>query len=171
MEKTKNNLKNKIFVAVTKELSDLGFHKTKSTFWTKEYANTIQFIHIHSFSFDYSFRIHLGIRVKNDSFEAAALNGPCINDGWWKSETIFSCKKYLNFSNEIDSITECSNNILGYINIIGIPWFDEFKNDNQLLTNPKSPLNKDQKLALSNVLSGNLNPDNVILSKKVLGIK
>ena len=52
MDKLKNQQKEKIFKTISGSLSELGFQRTKSTFWVKELSNTIQFIHIHTFSFN-----------------------------------------------------------------------------------------------------------------------
>src|SRR5574343_524312 len=100
MDKIKNQQKEKIFKTISTNLAEMGFHRTKSNFWVKELNDTIQFIHIHTFSFDYSFRIHLGIRVKNDSFDAASLNGPSSFDGWWKSRNVFNKKRELVFNEQ-----------------------------------------------------------------------
>jgi hypothetical protein len=34
------------------------------------------FFHFHKFTFGLRFRIHLGVRIMNDTFVALALNGP-----------------------------------------------------------------------------------------------
>lgn len=171
MDRTKTKLKNCIFKAVTKELIDLEFRKTKSTFWAKECANTIQFIHIHTLSFDYSFRIHLGIRVKNDSFDAASLNGPSSKDGWWESKKVFKRRRELGFSDGQNSIDNCSASIVEFVNEIGTKWFKEFIDETELLTNLKSPINNNEKRALRDALSGKGNPEHEELSKRIIGLK
>lgn len=168
MDKLKNQQKEKIFKTISGSLSELGFQRTKSTFWVKELSNTIQFIHIHTFSFNYSFRIHLGIRVKNDSFKAVSLNGPCSFDGWWKSQGLFSKKRELVFNEKVDSINICSNNVLEFVKTIGLIWFSKFTDDHELLTNQDSPLKHDEKVALNEMIDGNEIKKNIDLSNKIL---
>lgn len=171
MDKTKINQRDKIYRAISKELLVLGFARTRTTFWTKENLNTIQFIHIHSMSFDYSFRIHCGIRVKNDSFDAASLNGLTSNDGWWEKPELVKKRKELNYTSDIASIKTCSESIIEFIKTIGIPWFELYADDVQLLENQKSPLKAEEKLALLNQLNGDSIHENELLSKKIMGIK
>ena len=42
----------------------------------------VEFAHLHKYSFKPGFRVHLGLRVVNDTFEACALNGPTQNSGF-----------------------------------------------------------------------------------------
>ncbi len=167
MDKIKNKQKEIIFKAITVSLADLEFHRTKSTFWVKELSNTIQFIHIHTFSFDYSFRIHLGIRVKNDSFDAASLNGPSSFDGWWKNGKLFNNKRQLGFDEQEASITTCTQSIIDYAKTIALPWFSMFADDKELLSNKDSPLGNEEKASLIEMINGNSNKKNIELSNEI----
>ena len=62
-----------------KLLSEFGFKRTKPTFWTRPNATTIDFVHLHLYTFAPSFRVHCGVRALDDPFEAIALNGPSSN--------------------------------------------------------------------------------------------
>src|SRR5262245_8622791 len=62
--------------SVSEAVLDLGFTRTKATFWTRPRDLVLEFFHLHLYSFAPAFRLHLGIRVLNDTFEAEALNGP-----------------------------------------------------------------------------------------------
>ncbi|MGN7515814.1 MAG: hypothetical protein ACTHOM_15670 [Allomuricauda sp.] len=171
MDKTKRQLKEKIFKSITEGLSLNGFERSKSTFWVRQKTNSIQFIHIHTFSYAYSFRVHLGIRVKNDSFDATALNGPCTRDGWWETKKLFSKKRSLQFSDDLEVINKCAGNIIEYVETVGVPWFDQFKDENELLVNEKSPLGDEEKKLLKDMMNEMANEENLKLSNKVLGIK
>src|SRR5688572_22230936 len=71
-----------------KDFSDrvalLGFSRTKKLFWIRRQPFTVDFIHFHRggssygapINFSVDIRVHFGIRVLNDCFPAAALNGP-----------------------------------------------------------------------------------------------
>lgn len=168
MDKIKNQQKERIFKTVSSNLTDFGFHRTKSTFWVKELSNTIQFIHIHTFSSNYSFRIHLAVRVKNDSFDAASLNGPCSYDGWWKTEKLFRNKRELVFNEQESSVTFCAKNIIDYVKTIGLPWFLKYADENELLNNQDSPLCKEEKAVLVEMINGISNKKNFELSNEIL---
>lgn len=171
MDKIKNKQKERIFKSISTSLAELGFQRTKSTFWVKELNDTIQFIHIHTFSFDYSFRIHLGIRVKNDSFDAKSLNGPYTFDGWWKSKSLFNKKRKLEFNEKDYSIKICVKNIIDFISKIGLPWFTLFADSNELLNNIKSPLNLKEKELLIEMKNGNAETKNIELSLKLFRLE
>jgi hypothetical protein len=79
---TKRRAAEKVRRAVTKHLSASGFVRGKSTFWARPRGHVIEFVHLHLFTFEPAFRAHCGIRVLNDDFVAAALNGP-DSDGCW----------------------------------------------------------------------------------------
>jgi len=167
MDKIKNQQKERIFKAVSSSLTDFGFQRTKSTFWVKEFSNTIQFIHIHTFSFNYSLRVHLGIRVKNDSFDAASLNGPSSFDGWWKTGKLFRNKRELVFNEQESSVAICAKSVTDYVKTIGLPWFSKFADENELLNNHDSPLGKEEKAVLFEMINGNSNKKNIELSNEI----
>ncbi|MDQ0036720.1 hypothetical protein J2W30_004495 [Variovorax boronicumulans] len=61
----------------------LGFAGTKKMFWTRRRPHTVEFVHFHRSGSSYpaisatvEIQVHFGIRVLNDTFAAAALNGP-----------------------------------------------------------------------------------------------
>lgn len=170
MDKIKDQQKERIFKTISSSLSNSGFERSKTTFWVKELSNTIQFIHIHTFSFNYSFRIHLGIRVKNDSFDAESLNGPSSFDGWWKSKNLFGKKRELVFNQQEASIEVCAKNISDFIDVIGLPWFTLFADNNELLNNQNSPLGNEEKTALIEMIGGNADNKNIELSNELFRI-
>ena len=59
-----------------RQFSALGFKRTKPTFWTRPNAVSIEFVHLHLYTFAAAFRVHCGVRALDDPFEAIALNGP-----------------------------------------------------------------------------------------------
>jgi hypothetical protein len=62
-------------------LAPFGFRRTKTTFWTRPRELVIEVVHLPLFTFAPAFRVHLGVPVLNDAFDAPALNGPCSHDG------------------------------------------------------------------------------------------
>jgi hypothetical protein len=67
----------------TAQIAPLGFARTKKMIWTRRHPLIVEFIHLHRGGSSYGapanasvdLRVHFGIRVLNDDFEAAALNG------------------------------------------------------------------------------------------------
>ena len=77
MEKRfERNIARQIVRAVARELGDVGFRQTKPTFVIRPGDVVTPFFYFHKFTFGPYFRIHLGVRVLNDTFAALALNGP-----------------------------------------------------------------------------------------------
>jgi hypothetical protein len=78
--------------AFTERMQPSGFARSKKTFWTRHTELTADFIHFHRNGISYgpatsasvSIRVHLGIRVLNDCFEATALNGPYSDPGGYQ---------------------------------------------------------------------------------------
>jgi hypothetical protein len=68
--------RDKVLRRVARQLRQAEFVRTKPTFFTWVGDHVIEFVHLHKFTKGPSFRVHLGIRVINDSFDACALNGP-----------------------------------------------------------------------------------------------
>jgi hypothetical protein len=66
----------KVLTRLARALGPLGFARTKPTFFTRPRGLTIEFLHLHKYRSGPDFRVHLGVRVTNDPFDAPALNGP-----------------------------------------------------------------------------------------------
>ncbi len=162
--KVKRSNAEKIRRAFTKRIADLGFSRTKSTFWTRPRQNSIQFIHLHLFSFAPSFRIHLGIRVLNDDFEAPALNG-------LDSDTTPGPlhRYHLRFHAQEQTLKRCIDDLEAYCREIGEPWFMKW-GDDQALLSAESPLRDVERNHLLAALRGEDNKAWVEASLAMLGV-
>ena len=158
--KTKRRNAERVRRVITKLALPLGFHRTKPTFWTRVGENTIEFFHLHLFTFAPKFRVHLGIRVLNDDFEAAALNGPHSGEGSYG----------LRFETEDSSIEQCATEALRFCVEAGEPWFMKWRDYSALTANSLSPLRVKEKKALADALHGVTTGRNVSRSKKLLGV-
>jgi hypothetical protein len=114
--KTKRLLSERIRRDVARSLKEHGFSRSKPTFYTRVFEGRVEFIHIHLFSFAPALRIHLGIRYASDSFEAVALNGPTSDETSWRSK--------LYFEESEESVAICGQEVLKYVEAIGLPWFE-----------------------------------------------
>jgi hypothetical protein len=159
--KLKQSQTEKIRRQLTKALRTVGFERSKTTFWTRSGDVTADFIHLHLFSFSPAFRIHLGIRVLNDPFEAAALNGP-------NSDEDRSFR--LEFNSSEESIITCCEEILRYINLVALPWFQKWQDPSELVESPGSPLKQRDRDALIMALNGHADTTNVKRSRSLLGL-
>ena len=56
----------KVIRLLAKKLKPLGFQRTKPTFFTRRAQYGLEFVHVHKFSFEASFRVHFGFRVCSD---------------------------------------------------------------------------------------------------------
>lgn len=147
---------------VTEALQPAGFKHTKKNFWIRPQKETIQFIHLHLFSFDNAFRIQLGIRVLNDAFPAISLNG-LSHEGNRDFITHFA-------ENE-ESCRQSASHIVDYIGKVGEPWFKQWLDMKTLIQSADSPLDIDAKSALQAALKGEFDVKAVERTKKLFGIK
>ena len=77
----------------------------------------IEFVHLHLYTFAPSFRVHVGIRVLNDPFEAAALNGPDSHGMGFRLE----------FDAVDSAVDECASEIARYCKEVGELWFARWR--------------------------------------------
>jgi hypothetical protein len=144
MEKrVERNIARRIVRAVARELRDVGFHQTKPTFVIRPGDLVTPFFHFHKFTFGPYFRIHLGVRVMNDTFVALALNGP--------------------------SHEHCIQEMVSYCRTEGLPWLERWSDPKALLEAQDSPLRSEDQQALSNALAGRFNVQAIALSESLLG--
>jgi len=159
----------------TEKIAPLGFSRTKKMFWTREHPLIVDFIHFHrsgssygaprNFSID--IRVHFGIRVLNDTFEAAALNGP-FSDPKLTREGNY----HLRFNAKSGSTYDrCVDDLVRFVVEQGEPWFSRFRDPSALTDARISPLRPDSIEALTVALRGDSQPDNIAKSRKILGIK
>jgi hypothetical protein len=150
-------------------LRGLGFERTKTTFFTRSRALTIHFIHLHKYSFAPEFRVHPGIRVSNDAFPAAALNGPDSHP--------YVCKgapggRVYNFAFHLapETWVRCADEIAAYVRTVALPWFDTWSDHRRLLAAPDSPLDADARAALAAALDAGPDPERLALTRRLLGV-
>ena len=149
-------------------LRELGFERTKPTFFTRSRAPVVHFIHLHKYSFAPDFRVHLGIRVSNDAFPAAALNGP--------DSHAYVCKgapggRVYNFGFHLapETFVRCADEIAAYVRTIALPWFEAWSDTGRLLAAPDSPLDVDARAALAAALDAGPDAERVALTRRLLG--
>jgi hypothetical protein len=159
----------------TERITSLGFSRTKKMFWTRQHQHTVDFIHFHRSgsscgtprNFSVDIRVHFGIRVLNDAFEAAALNGP-FSDPTLTREGNY----HLRFNAKSGSTYDrCVDDLVRFVVEQGEPWFNQFRDTTSLTDARVTPLRPESIEALSGALRGASNADNVANSRKVLGIK
>lgn len=151
-----------ILKQATPKLAALGFKRTKPTFFTRQRERWCEFIHVHKFTGNPRYRFHAGIRIFNSSFPACALNGPCTN----AADRRFS----LRFVNTPESWERCSDEFPKFATLVAVPWFETLSTTHAILAS-SSPLRPDDQQALRDALAGSASPENIALSKKLLGIK
>ncbi len=162
---TKRRTAGRIRRAVTKRLKVRGFIHGKTTFWARPREHVIEFVHLHLFTFGPMFRAHCGIRVLNDSFEAAALNGPSSSDYWSGASRTYD----LAFEVDDSSIDRCVAAIDTFCVEVAEPWFERLAGP-QILLASASPLNERERRNLELSFQGESTPATVALSKELLGV-
>lgn len=151
---------------VTRELAAFGFARTKPTFWTRPEGHWVGFVHLHLFSFAPTFRVHLGVRVLNDTFPVVALNGTASFDGWYGKNRDY----VFEYTEDRASCDRCSQHVGRFVREVGVPWFTGLNHDVLLGDAPDSPLSDSERERLRLALAGHAEASAVALSKSILGI-
>src|SRR3954447_8270659 len=161
--------------AFSERIAPLGFARTKKMFWTRRNTYTVDFVHLHRSGstygkpIDYSvrFRVHFGLRVLNDRFEAAAFNGP-VSDPTRLRAGLY----HLRFNAQTGSTYErCVEDLARFVVEQGEPWFSRFRNPDALLSFEDSPLRQAEKERLTAALSGNSDADALAQLLNIFGLK
>lgn len=146
----------KVARLLANRLKPLGFERTKTSIFTRPRPLVIEFVHIHKFSFDASFRVHLGVRVRTDSFPGVHLNGPSSDE--MRDPQDPSRKRYIfSFGPDAASWDACAEQLLQYVLQEGSAWFASMEGQERLLS-PSSPLTHEARLALQRELQAALPP-------------
>jgi hypothetical protein len=160
--------KEKILRRLGSLLKELGLRRTKPTFFTRPRGLVVEFVHLHKYTFAPEFRIHLGIRVTNDTFEAAALNGP--------DSQPYACKdspsgRRFNFSfhDAPETVERCAAEIAFFIRDVAEPWFLRWRDTGRLLNDESSPLGADAKVHLKSAIESGPAPERIEKSRQLLG--
>lgn len=150
----------KVLRKVAKQLKVRGFSR-KSTFFSRERGHLIQFLHVHKFSFGPCFRVHVGLRVLNDSDPRLVLNG-ISSDGH------AHYRMSIEYANDEASMAKCVEEMLAYVSQVAEPWFQ--RTSYAVLLGGSSPLYPHERQALSAALKGESDENHIALSRSLLGI-
>jgi hypothetical protein len=159
----------------SERIAPTGFVRTKKVFWTRRHPLTVDFIHFHRQGISYGkpinysveIRVHFGIRVLNDTFIAAALNGPHSDPGRLRAGLY-----HLRFNAKTGSTYDrCVDDLVRFVLEQGEPWFLRFRQPEALLNFQDSPLQQPDKDRLRLAMDGHSDPAAEALSLKELGIK
>ena len=140
----------KVLRLLSKRLKPLGFERTKPTFFTRPVQHVLEFVHVHKFTFGPTFRVHFGVRVRSDDFQAAHLNGPSSDD---IADPESPGRRLYNFdfgTNEESWLT-CAEAMYQCVERHGLDWFASVADPSALL-GAESPLNQNAKAALQQEL-------------------
>ena len=157
----KRSYAEKIRRGLHSQLAALRFHRTKTSFWTRPAEALIEFVHLHLYRHGPLFRVHLGIRVLNDPFEAVALNGPSSHP---------TDPYNLEFDDSEESIARCAFEITRYCQEVGEPWFAQWRDPARLLRHPESPLHPRARDALQAAMRGEVQARYAQHSLHLLGV-
>ena len=151
----------KVLRRLANKIKELGFSRTKPTFYTREREHVVEFIHVHKFSFGPYFRVHVCIRVKNDSRDFIALLGPIDKE-------LLSGVKF-EFDETTDSIDLCASKMAQFVKEEAEGWYAKWI-DHSALLEESSPLGETEKDSLKEAIEGNVDLDRVNLSMELLKI-
>lgn len=156
-------------------VAGFGFERTRKTFWTRSHAFTVDFLHLHRGGISYGapinasvdVRIDMGIRVLNDDFDAAALNGPSSDDfidHRPRYHVRFNARSFSQYDRSLVDATRL-------VEEQALLWFAAFSTPEALLERADSPLPTETRERLRIALSTGGDPATVAASRKLLGIR
>lgn len=151
--------KERVLRQLSAMLREPGFQRTKPSFFTRPQPLVIEFVHLHKYKSGPDFRVHLGLRVRNDPFEAAALNGPDSHGRGYD----------FRFDVEPETVERCASEIARYVTDVAEPWFLSWRNASKLLVSPDSPLHRDAKEGLKREIESGLDAERAERTRALLG--
>jgi hypothetical protein len=148
-------------------MRELGFERTKPSFFIRPQPWVIEFVHLHKYTFGPCFRSHLGIRVRRDDWSSVALNGPTADvryyeDGAWA--------RRFEYTPDPASMHKCANDLADYVSTDALSWFETVCDPYFLLTADDSPLYKQEKAALSEALRNGIQSETSDATRKALNV-
>jgi hypothetical protein len=152
----------------TARVKPLGFSRTLKMFWTRRHPLTVDFIHFHRSGSTYGAprTASVDIRVLNDDFVAAALNGPHSDAG-----TLRAGQYHLRFNAETGSTYDrCVDDLARFVIEQGEPWFQRWRSVEALLQSD-SPLRAQDREFLRAAQAGEASAERIAASLKILGFK
>ena len=135
-----------------------GFIHSKPSFLVRSLGSFAVFVHFHKFSFGPHFRVHFGVRVMNDPFEAIALNGPSFEHAG-------------TYGADEDETLACTRTLIALIEGEGQSWFSKFPDAESLCRAPGSPLQDRDRQALADDFGEKRNAARWRVSEQLLGLK
>jgi hypothetical protein len=169
-KRLERSLHRKVFRRVGSLLPQLGWERGKTTFFVCRRELVVEFVHLHKYSFVPAYRIHLGIRVMNDRFPAAALNG-LDSHAYTCPHSPNGSRYTLDFGPDDASVKRCSDEIFRWCSEVGIPWFCRYRDPRALLSDAASPLREEEKVWLEAAMAGESDPACVAASEMLLGLE
>jgi len=165
----------KLCAELSERVLELGLERTRKTFWTRPQDFAIDFLHLHRSGSSYgapvsasvAVRIHMGIRVLNDDFETAALNGPSSDkfiDHRPRYHLSFNARSFSQYD-------RCLEDAVRFVEEQALPWFAAFSTVEALLERADSPLRPETRDRLRSALSTGGDPAAFAASRKLLGIR
>lgn len=136
----------KVLRLLARKLQPLGFLRTKLTFFARPAQHGLEFVHVHKFSFEASFRVHFGFRVRSDDFPAAHLNGP-TSDEILDPERPGQRKYEFDYNADEASWETCAQAMYQCTASEGLEWFASMT-DPVFLLSSLSPLTPAARAAL-----------------------
>lgn len=160
-KKTEQKNAQKVLRRFTNHVMNLGFSRTKPTFWVREKTHLVEFIHIHKRKHRPDFDIFTCLRPFNSSLEFIALEGEL--DRQLLSGVNFE------YSDSKDSVEQCAVKMASFVQRHSETWYDKFS-DQKVLLGASSPFDKRHKNDFKQALEGNTIQSQVDRTKELLKI-
>ncbi|GMU67626.1 MAG: hypothetical protein AMXMBFR36_39000 [Acidobacteriota bacterium] len=150
-----------IFERFVEQLEPIGFSRTRKNFLVRLRPHWVDFIRASCPPLHRDYQLHASVRILNDDFAGAGIVGP--------STQAFDRRFNLWFVDSPDSIVRCAAEMGAWVSTVALPWFDA--QSTEALLGAQSPLSPNTRSALAAALAGRSVPDNVRLSRRILGLE
>jgi len=157
----------KVLRLLAHRMREIGFERTKPSFFIRPQPWVIEFVHLHKYTFGPCFRTHLGIRVRGDDWSSVALNGPTADVAYYEDG---NWARRFEYKPAPASIHKCASDLADYISTDALSWFDSVRDPHFLLRADDSPLYRQEKAALSEALRQGLESETSDATRKVLNV-
>ncbi len=137
-----------------------GF-KRKNNWFSRECGNIAHVINFHKYTFGPYFRMHVCIRVLNDSRSTIALNG--LENG-----ELHAYQSSFEYSDNEESILACAKSMHSAVINVAEPWFK--LNTEEVLVLPASPIIDTGRKGLVEAINGAASEEYIAKSKELLGL-
>ena len=113
------------------KLAQLGFARSRSTFFTRVHGDFVEFFHVHKYRGALEFRVHCGARALDDTTPHPVLNGPSSDSVVTHFPNPLAPRPRYRFKFDAspESIRRCVESMFEFCRRTGERWFAKWRRE------------------------------------------